>query len=150
MIVTNGHKESDDDKIEDINDDISTVMMTSTQKIDIKLANTESPETVAIPTGPVVDFQPLNQYKGTSQIIINSDRLIFNAKDNHVYIAAKKEISLSTSKWKLNVTAVADILEETLNQLTQETHPTPCGPSGVPINKDIYQQLLDQLRKMKQ
>ena len=150
MILTNEFAAEGSDKIEDINADRSTVMMTSTQKIDIGLANPESPESVAVPTGPVVPFQPLNTYMAKPQIIVNSDRLIFNAKADSVFISAAKEISLSTSKWKINVTALADILRETLNQLTMEVHPTPCGPSGTPINGPIYAQLLTQLESMLQ
>ena len=150
MILTNQFAAEGSDKIEDINADRSTIMMTSTQKIDIGLANPESPESVAVPTGPVIPFQPLNTFMDKPQIIISSDRLIFNAKNDNVYIAASKEISLSTSKWKINVTALADILLETLNQLTMEVHPTPCGPSGTPINGPIYAQLKTQLESMLQ
>ena len=150
MILTNQFAAEGSDKIEDINADRSTIMMTSTQKIDIGLASPESPESVAIPTGPVVPMQPLNTYMDKPQIIINSDRLIFNAKADSVLISAAKEISLSTSKWKINVTALADILLETLNQLTMEVHPTPCGPSGTPINGPIYAQLKTQLESMLQ
>ena len=150
MILTNQFASEGSDKIEDINADRSTVMLTSTQKIDIGLANAESPESVAVPTGPVVPFQPLNTFTDKPQIIISSDRLIFNAKNDNVFISAKKEISLSTAKWKINVTALADILLETLNQLTMEVHPTPCGPSGTPINGPIYAQLKTQLESMLQ
>tara|TARA_R110001592_G_scaffold58821_2_gene178340 strand:+ start:7244 stop:8278 length:1035 start_codon:yes stop_codon:yes gene_type:complete len=150
MIITNQFAAEGSDKIEDINADKSTIMMTSTQKIDIGLASSESPESVAVPTGPVVPMQPLNTYMDKPQIIISSDRLIFNAKADHVLISAAKEISLSTSAWKINVTALADILLETLNQLTMEVHPTPAGPSGPPINAPIYAQLMGQLMAMKQ
>ena len=84
------------------------------------------------------------------QIIISSDRLIFNAKNDSVFIAAKNNISLSTKKWKLDVTALADILLETLNQLTMEVHPTPCGPTGPPVNAAIYGMLKTQLMAMQQ
>jgi hypothetical protein len=150
MILTNEFAAEGTDKIEDINSDRSTIMMTSTQKIDVGLPNPESPESVAVPTGPVVPFEPMNMYMDQPQVIISSDRLVFNAKSDSVFISAAKEISLSTSKWKINVTALADILRETLNQLTMEVHPTPCGPSGTPINGPIYAQLLTQLESMLQ
>tara|TARA_R110001592_G_scaffold185535_2_gene429585 strand:- start:200 stop:1225 length:1026 start_codon:yes stop_codon:yes gene_type:complete len=150
MILTNAFAAEGSDKIEDINADRSTIMMTSTQKIDIGLASPEAPETVAVPTGPIIPILPLNTYMGKPQIIISSDRLIFNAKADHVLVSAAKEISLSTSAWKINVTALADILLETLNQLTMEVHPTPAGPSGPPINGPIYAMLKTQLEAMKQ
>jgi hypothetical protein len=148
MILTNEF--ADDSKIEDINKDKSTIMLTSTQKIDIELANKEAPQTVAVPTGAVVPMDPMNAYVKKPQVIISSDRLIFNAKKDNIIIAAKKDISLSTSKWKVNVTALADILLETLNQLTMEMHPTPAGPSGPPVNAAIYGMLKTQLESMKQ
>ena len=148
-IITNGF--AGDEKIEDINSDLSSIMMTSTQKIDISLANKEAPATVTVPTGPVLPhLPPLNMFMDKPQIIISSDRLIFNAKNDSVFIAAKNNISLSTKKWKLDVTALADILLETLNQLTMEVHPTPCGPTGPPINATIYTMLKTQLEAMKQ
>jgi len=48
------------------------------------------------------------------------------------------------------VTALADILLETLNQLTMEIHPTPAGPTGPPLNAVIYTMLKTQLMAMKQ
>jgi hypothetical protein len=148
MILTNQY--ADDAKIEDINKDKSTVMMTSTQKIDIKLASKEAPETVSVPTGPVLPHKPLNTYMDKPQVIVSSDRLIFNAKNDSVFISAKNNISLSTKAWKLDVTALADILLETLNQLTMEVHPTPAGPSGPPINAVVYGMLKAQLMQMQQ
>ena len=149
MILTNGF-DTDSDKVGEVNDDNSTIMLTSTQTIDFKVANKEAPQTVAVPTGPVIPMMPTNMHKNKPQVIINSDRLIFNAREDNVIISAKKDISLSTSKWKVNVTALADILLETLNQLTMEIHPTPAGPSGPPINAPIYMMLKTQLEQMKQ
>jgi hypothetical protein len=139
------------DVTEDPNNDGSSIMMTSTQKLDIKLANKEAPATVAVPTGPILPhLPPLNMYMNKPQIVISSDRLIFNAKGDSVFIAAKNNISLSTKSWKLDVTALADILLETLTQLTMETHATPCGPTSPPINAVVYGLLKTQLSAMKQ
>ena len=139
------------DVTEDPNTDGSSIMMTSTQKLDIKLANKEAPATVTIPVGPVLPhLPPLNMYMGKPQIVISSDRLIFNAKADSVFIAAKNNISLSTKSWKLDVTALADILLELLTQLTMETHATPCGPTSPPINAVVYTMLKTQLSQMKQ
>ena len=149
MILTNGFA-TEEDKVGEINDDDSTIMLTSTQTIDFKVANKEAPQTVTIPTGPVIPMLPTNMHKKKPQVIINSDRLIFNAREDNVIISAKKDISLSTSKWKLNVTALADIVLEMLNQLTMEMHPTPCGPTGPPINAAVYNMLKAQLEQMKQ
>jgi hypothetical protein len=148
-ILTNGYAD-ETTKIEDINKDNCSLMMTSTQKIDIQLANKEAPMMVAVPTGPILPHMPLNTYMKKPQMILQSDRLVFNAKGDHVFIAAKKNISLSTDKWKIDVSSLADILLELINQLTMEVHPTPCGPTGPPINATIYSMLKTQLESMKQ
>ena len=150
MYITNGHADTGDTHIEDINDNDSTVLLTSTQKIDLKPANAIAAQTVAVPTGPVIPMLPINAYLGKSQVIINSDRLIFNAKSENIILSAKKEIGLSTATWKLNVSALADIVLEMLTQLTQETHPTPCGMSGPPVQAVTYNLLKTQMEAMKQ
>lgn len=150
-ILVNGYADDGEDaNITDILEDASTILMTSTQKIDFELANPESPESVAMPTGPAPPLEAPNAFSGSPQIIINSDRLIFNARNDSILISAKKEISLSTATWKINISAIADLLLELLTQLAIETHPTPCGPSGPPINAPIYTQLKGQLETMKQ
>ena len=40
--------------------------------------------------------EPVNQYKG-SQVIINSDRLVFNAKDDSILLYSDKAIAFSTA-----------------------------------------------------
>ena len=150
MYITNGHADTGETHIEDVNDNDSTILLTSTQKIDLKPANAIAAQTVAVPTGPVIPMLPINAYLGKSQVIINSDRLIFNAKSENIILSAKKEIGLSTATWKLNVSALADIVLEMLTQLTQETHPTPCGMSGPPVQAVTYNLLKTQMEAMKQ
>jgi len=150
-ILVNGYVDDGEDaNMTDILEDASTILMTSTQKIDFELANSESPESVAMPSGPAPPLEAPNAFSGSPQIIINSDRLIFNARNDSVLISAKKEISLSTASWKINISAIADLLLELLTQLAMETHPTPAGPSGPPIQAPIYTQLKGQLETMKQ
>ena len=150
-ILVNGYADDGEDaNVTDILEDASTILMTSTQKIDFVLANPESPESVAMPSGPAPPLEAPNAFEGSPQIIINSDRLIFNARNDSVLISAKKEISLSTATWKINISAIADLLLELLTNLAMETHPTPAGPSGPPLQAPIYEQLKGQLETMKQ
>ena len=148
-ILSNGLEDTGETHIEDINNNDSTIMLTSTQKIDLAPANPVSPQIVPVPTGPAIPQLPINTYMGKSQVIINSDRLIFNAKKDNIIISAKKDVSISTSKWKLNMTALADILYATLQQLTMEIHATPCGPTSPPLNTPIYTMLMAQMDQMK-
>ena len=89
---------------ENIDGDLSSVYMTSTQKINI----TTNPVEVNgkryfsytpsqnkfeknIPTPP-------NEYAGSSQVIINSDRLVFNSKTDHIMLSSNKTISFEAIK----------------------------------------------------
>ena len=67
------------------------IYLTSTQKIDLKPANAIAAQTVAVPTGPVIPMLPINAYLGKSQVIINSDRLIFNAKSENIILEINKK-----------------------------------------------------------
>ena len=89
-------------------------------------------------------------YMGKPQIVVKSGRLIFNAVDDSVFIAAKNNISLSTKAWKLDVTALCDLLDALLQQLMIEVHATPCGPTAPPINAVVYGLLKTQLNMMRQ
>jgi len=150
MFISNGHADTGDSHIEDINDNDSSIVLTKTQKIDLKPANKIAAQSVAVPTGPAIPMTPISGFMGSSQVIINSDRLIFNSKKENIILCAKKEIGLSTATWKLNVSALADILLETLTQLTQEVHPTACGMSGPAIQAPVYALLKGQMELMKQ
>lgn len=151
MILSNGHDSTKGKShIEDINKDDSTIILTSKQKINLKPANEIASEGFSAMAGPTKPMTPIGAYIQKPQVIINSERLIFNATKDNIIISAKKEVSVSTKKWKINMSGLADILLETLKQLGMETHPTPCGPSGPPINKPIYEKLKSSLEKMKQ
>ena len=150
MFISNGHADTGDSHIEDVNDNDSSIVLTKSQKIDLKPANSIAAQTVPVPTGPPIPMVPISGYLGSSQIIINSDRLIFNSKKENIILSAKKEIGLSTATWKINVSALADILLETLTQLTTEVHPTSCGFSGPPVAAPIYTLLKGQMEAMKQ
>jgi hypothetical protein len=74
---------------EDINKDISSIYVTSTQKLPI---NSSSPidyfsYKTNKPDSP-------NQYNG-SQIVLNSGRLLFNSKTDHILLSSKKSINLN-------------------------------------------------------
>ena len=146
LIITNGGA----GQVEDANADASSITMTSTQKLSITLANPEAPATVTVPTGPVLPhIPPLQMYSGKPQVVIKSGRLIFNAVDDSIFISAKNNISLSTKGWKLDVTALCDILDALLTQLQVEVHASPCGPTSPPINAAIYAMLQGQLSAMR-
>jgi hypothetical protein len=74
---------------ENINQDPSSIYLTSTQKIPFQVASSNylsyKGDTPTLP----------NQYSG-KQILINSGRLIFNSSEDHLLLSSKKSISLNS------------------------------------------------------
>lgn len=77
--------------IEDINNDDSSVYLTSTQKIPLKASSTDyTSYTSYIPKSP-------NEYEG-KQILINSGRLVFNSTTDHIMLSSALTISFNAVK----------------------------------------------------
>jgi len=118
-------KDYDKFVVEDINKDDSSIWMTTKQKVATKLAS----KSVVKNTSEYVN----------PQVIINSDRLIFNSKNDSVIVSAKKDIFFSTPKSKTSV----DLIVEVLEILAKGTFPTAVGPTGP------HPRLADILKKLK-
>lgn len=89
---------------ENINEDLSSIYLTSNQKLPFFTQNFSFfsyPEKTK-PTTP-------NTYTGP-QVAINSDRLVFNAKKDHVLISGEKSINLSSNN-SLNFDSKQVIIE---------------------------------------
>ena len=94
-IIRNGQPTESSDEgwvpiTEKVNEDLSSIYCTSTQKIPIKTINNKftsyskhTPELPNLFTSP--------------QVIINSDRLVFNAKKDHVLISGEKSVFLGAN-----------------------------------------------------
>jgi len=69
--------------------------------------------------------------------------------DNNMYfLGGSGEIYLNTESDAEPLArgqTLVDILKEILTQLAQETHPTPCGPSGPPVNAAAYNSIKSKL-----
>ena len=105
--MRNGQYEDDEDawvpQIEDINQDKTSVYLTSTQNIPIETVNNEFTSYTDAPTKP-------DKYAG-SQVILNSDRLVFNAKTDSVLISGEKSVFLG-GNGSLNLNAGQNIVVE--------------------------------------
>jgi len=92
IILKNGQTETGDDpwvsQVENINTDKSSIYLTSNQKIPIEGASTNYKSYTTPPENP-------NEYIG-EQVLINSGRLFFNAKNDSILLSAKKSINLNT------------------------------------------------------
>ena len=77
--------------VEDINEDLSSIYLTSNQLIPLKAASDNYDSYSSNPpTTP-------NQFTG-EQVIINSGRLMFNSKSDHIMLSSNKTISLNAQK----------------------------------------------------
>jgi hypothetical protein len=76
--------------VEDINNDESSIYLTSTQKIPLKASSTIYNSYRTPPTAP-------NQYAG-KQVILNSGRLIFNTTQDHILLSSAQTIGFNSVK----------------------------------------------------
>ena len=92
-IVRNGQDPDSSDEgwvpvKEDINKDLSSIYLTSTQTIPLNPSVTDYNSYNSPP-------EKIDQFSG-KQIILNSGRLVFNANSNHLLLSAEKSIGLNT------------------------------------------------------
>ena len=73
--------------VEDINNDLSSIWMTSTQQIPIEVASSNYNSYSTPPETP-------NQYVGT-QVILNSDRILLNSKTDHIMLSSATSINMN-------------------------------------------------------
>ena len=118
--------------------------MSSAQKIQIDSSN-------PIPT----TYQPLNEYQA-SQVILNSNKIVINAKDDAVVISGAKGVSISTPEWKADVTEVLNILKDLIAEMKAQadgsspfvTGVGPTGPNASSLAKlNILEQKLGLLEQ---
>ena len=75
---------------ENINNDLSSIYLTSTQQIPL---NTDFPDFPALKKNP----ESLSEYS-KNQIILSSGRLVFNSKGDSIFLSSNKSISLNASE----------------------------------------------------
>jgi hypothetical protein len=92
IIISNGQKETEDGFlhiVEDINQDPSSIYMTSDNIIPLTLANEKRDSYETSPDLP-------SSYKG-SQLLLNSDRLTLNARESDILLSSKTSIGLNSN-----------------------------------------------------
>ena len=102
----NNNKEQFDTIVEDINQDPSSIYLTTTQKLPIKASSKlySSYRPDIIPTNP-------EEYTG-NQIVITSNRVLINSKEDHVLLSGKKSVGLSSDN-SINIDAQTDFIVKT-------------------------------------
>jgi hypothetical protein len=91
-LIRNGEDPNNGDEgwipvVEDINNDLSSIWMTSTQQIPIEVASSNYNSYTSPPTTP-------NQYVG-AQVIVNSDRILLNSKTDHIMLSSATSINMN-------------------------------------------------------
>lgn len=143
--------------------DSSQIVLAAGQKIPLEIASTNKD---SYHNSSTPDEQ--DAFEG-NQVIINSDRIVFNTKTDSILGTAKVSVGFST-EGTFNIDAddhtiidspkiylgnastdeaepvalgqtLVDWLQELCDTLMAETHPTACGPSGTPINSADYSNL---------
>ena len=114
IIISNGIKNNNVTQynIEDINNDESSVYLTSSQQIKLSLSQTRT----AI---GLLDTSIYNK----SQLIGNASRILLNAKDDAVILSGKRTVSISTPRWAVDMDKFftqVDIMQQQLIQLTAQ------------------------------
>ena len=96
-IIKNGQTEEATDawipQVENINSDKSSIYLTSTQQIPLETPNTDYSSYTSDENTPT----PPEEYAG-SQVILNSGRLVFNSKEDHILLSSQKTISFGSQK----------------------------------------------------
>jgi hypothetical protein len=87
-----GNNDSWIPSLENINEDQSSLYLTSTQQVPLNLISNTYDSYVGLDESPT----PANQFSG-NQILLNSGRLVFNAKNDHIILSADKSIHLSSN-----------------------------------------------------
>ena len=145
-IISNGRKSGGSYNkfiIEDVNDDLSSIWLGSSQKIKLKPAQTgiggvDAPGSYGKPT-----------------IIMNSDRIFLNAKKENIIMVAKKDIINATPGWQMEMDKLFTLIEKLATELknltsASATYATGVGPTGPATNASKVAAIVSDIKKMKQ
>ena len=144
-IIRNGQGQRSDEGwvpiVEEINNDDSSIYLTSTQSIPLIASSTNyfSYPSGSSPTTP-------DQYTG-KQIVINSGRLMFNTSEDHLLLSSAKSIGLSSAN-TVNIDASTLTVQSNNIYLGSKnaTEPLMLGNSTV----DLLRQLIDGIKALTQ
>ena len=98
--------------------------------------------------------QKLANYNN-GQIVIGSDRLFFNARRDDISLVSKTTVNVATPAWAIDMDKFFTIIESLTQELVNlaqgsATFATGAGPTGVSTNLAALQNILTQLKAMKQ
>jgi hypothetical protein len=126
---------------EDIRNDLSSIYLTSTQKIPFSLANENFISYTTKPTVPSSFNSP--------QVILSSDRIVLNAKSDSVLISGQKSVGLSSNE-SINIESKQVYLAGNDIKLGSKdaTQPVLKGDDTVELLKQVVQELANLTQAM--
>lgn len=146
-IIRNGQVESTngiDNILEDINEDASSIYLTSDHTVELEQANTKVDSWKETP-------EEVDQYKG-SQILLNGDRLIFNAREENILISANAGVGVNANTISLDGEEYIglDATKIYLGKvaLNREDEPVLLGQSTTDLLEDFLSQFEQLIKTM--
>ena len=145
-IISNGRKSGGSYNkfiIEDVNDDLSSIWLGSSQKIKLKPAQ-----------NGIGGADNPSSYSNSS-IYLNSDRVFLNARNEKVIIAAKQDIINATPGWQMEMDKLFTEIEKLATELKNltsaaATFATGVGPTGPATNASKVATIVSNIKAMKQ
>ena len=137
-ILSNGREGGSYNKfsIEDVNKDLSSIWMGSSQRIKLEPSNKFT-----------LGVTPQNSYN-KPQLIFNSDRVVINSKSDSVLISGGKSVNISTKSWKADMDEIFNQLEVVVTELSKAA--SVMVGLGIPINVASLSKAVASLKLMKQ
>ena len=122
---------------ENINDNDSSMYLTSTQRIPLTAANTSytSYTSGSAPIAP-------NQYTG-NQIVLNSGRLVFNSTNDHILLTSNKSINLNAIS-SVNIDTPLTVIQSDKVLLGDKDATEPLLYGN--ITQDLLQELITSIK----
>ena len=143
MIIKNGQHDEDTDpwepQVEDINTDLSSIYLTSTQALPIEVASKSYNSYFSAPIN-ANDFD-------SEQVVINSGRILFNAKSDNILLSSFDTINLNSVN-SLNIDTPKTIIQSKEIYLGDKyaTEPVILGDTFL----SDFEDLLKQIKSMAQ
>ena len=131
--------------VEDINKDLSSIYITSTQNIPIEVSSTND----YLSYGDNPPILP-KSYAGASQVIISSGRLLFNSTNDHLLLSSAKSINLNAVD-SINIDTTGPIVLESSQVLlgsSEATESALLGDSTVELLQNLISDLVSLLNIM--
>ena len=144
ILIRNGQGKQTDEgwvpTIEDINNDDSSIYLTTTQKIPLEAASTSYSSYSSNP--PIAP----NEYSG-KQLILNSGRLVLNTTEDHLLLSSKQSVNINAIT-SFNVDTPQSVIQSSKVLLGGVNAVEPVLKGDTTIN--LLNELVDQLTRLSQ